>query len=327
MVKNSDFIKSLRVETLVNVFFLLYLLRDILKYMNILITGGAGFVGSALIHQLYKQGHTIIVVDIKIPPKKIIGVNYLVLDLIKESLPDDLNPIDAIIHLAGAPIFNKWTPAYKQLIIDSRIKTAQALFNYFKDKQQRPHTFISASAIGYYGDTGENVVNEKSSFGSDFLAQICYKWEKAAYNFESLGMRVICVRTGIVLGKGGGFLGQVLPLFKKGLGGKLGSGQQWFSWIYIDDLIRIYSEAINNKELQGPINAVSPGAVRNSDFTKELARVLNRPAVFTVPAFVLRFIMGEVSAIALMSQRVENTTLEKGFIKVKKISQALLKSI
>ncbi len=282
--------------------------------MKIIITGGTGFIGSKLSRELADTGHEVFVVDRRIPVVSggtLNGITYYQADLLKDSIPEVFASVEAIIHLAGASIFKRWTPSYKQLIIDSRVKSANAIFEFLREREHSLKVFVSASAIGFYGDErGEEVLTESSSVGKDFLSEVCEKWESSGHQFSQIGARTVSVRTAIVLGPGGGMMSQILPLFKMFVGGKLGSGRQWFSWIHIDDLVRVYIEALENENLSGPVNASAPNPVRNSEFTKELAKALKRPAIFTVPAFALRIMLGEFSRAVLGSQKVLPTKLQ-----------------
>jgi uncharacterized protein (TIGR01777 family) len=184
------------------------------------------------------------------------------------------------------------------------VKTARALIDAVKKAGRGPRVFVSASAVGYYGEGGEATLTESSPAGTDFLARVCREWELVAKRSEQVGMRWVSVRTGIVLGPGGGMLSKLIPVFKWGVGGALGSGKQWFSWIHIEDLLSVYVAAVTDVRLSGPVNAVAPHPVRNTEFTRVLAEVLHRPAFFHVPGFALRMVLGELANAVLMSQRV-----------------------
>lgn len=297
--------------------------------MKICITGGAGFIGSKLSELAIQSGHTVLIID-RIPPKQLMsGVDSVQTDLVTEPVPAEVLDCDAIIHLAGANIFGRWTPEYKKLILDSRTQTAAALIEAVRQAGRGPKVFVSASAVGYYGDSGENILTEASPAGTDFLAQVCAEWEAVAQTAEGAGMRWVSVRTGLVMGPGGGMLSQLVPLFKLGLGGRLGSGNQWFSWVHLDDLLNIYLAAVTDDRLNGPVNAVAPVPVRNKDFTKALGRAFHMPAVLWIPGIVLRAILGEFASAILASQRALPEKLQSiGFVfQYTTIDQALQQSI
>ncbi len=248
--------------------------------MKIAITGGSGFVGSKLAKLLVRDGHQILSLDRAAPKKQIEQVHYIKTDLIHDLPIEEYLSCDAVIHLAGVNIFGRWTPAYKKLIVSSRVETAKALIQAVKNAGKGPGVFVSASAVGYYGDGGEEVLLEGSPNGRDFLAQVCKEWEQVAAASQNAGMRWVSIRTGIVLGPGGGMLAKLLPIFRWGLGGSIGNGKQWFSWIFMDDLLRVYKTVTLDPSFSGPVNAVSPHPVRNKELTKALGRVLHRPAFF-----------------------------------------------
>jgi len=210
---------------------------------------------------------------------------------------------DAVINLAGESIAGRWTAPKKQLIRDSRVLGTKNLVNALAQLSSRPKVLISASAIGYYGDRGEETLTEDAAPGSDFLAQVCRDWENEALKAESLGMRVVRLRIGLVLGRGGGTLQALLPLFRVGLGGPLGSGRQWWSWIHRDDLCRLIVQILANENVSGPINATAPQPVRQKEFAQVLGRVLRRPAFLPTPAFALKIALGEFADGILASQR------------------------
>ena len=262
--------------------------------MKIVVTGASGFVGSKLCQVLSLAGHTVIPVSVR-----------------GGDVPPSIADCDAIIHLAGAPIFHRWSKSYKEIICDSRIKTAQAIYNFLATSEKKPSVFISASAVGFYPDGGESPLDEASPPGDSFLSSVCQKWEKITASFSSLGMRTVSVRTSLVLDLEGGALAKMVPLFKWGLGGNLGSGSQWMPWIHRDDLIQVYLLALVDPAVVGPINGVSPGSIRNSSFTRALGKFVKRPTFFSIPAFVLRLILGEFAEVLLVSQKVIPQKLER----------------
>ena len=272
--------------------------------MKICITGGSGFVGSQLAKSFVDAGHTVLILDLRSPRDEIAGVDFRKSNLVDDIPKEDFLSCDAIIHLAGVNIFGRWTEEYKKLILDSRINTARALIATVKESGRGPKVFVSASAVGYYGDGGEAELAESAPNGSDFLATVCRKWEEVARTSETAGMRWVSVRTGIVLGKGGGMLAKLLPIFKWGLGGPMGSGKQWFSWIYMDDLLNVYKTVTLDDTFSGPVNAVSPNPVRNKELAKAIGNTLKRPAFLPVPGFLLKLVMGELGSVVVMSQKV-----------------------
>jgi uncharacterized protein (TIGR01777 family) len=257
--------------------------------MNITVTGATGFIGKRLVRHLLQSGHSIHALGRKQ------GV-----ELPAESLAD----ADAVIHLAGEPVAQRWTPEAKQRIRSSRVDGTRNLVNALAKQSRRPQVLICASAIGYYGSRGGEVLTETSSPGHDFLSQVVVEWEQAAQQVEALGIRVVSLRFGVVLGTDGGALAKMLTPFRFGVGGRLASGQQWMSWIHVDDVIGLIRFALENPTIHGPMNATAPLPVTNADFTKELAAALQRPAIFPVPSFALKLLFGEMADVMLASQRV-----------------------
>jgi len=264
--------------------------------MNILITGSTGFIGSTLIHTLTGKGHKIIRLRRMQGPEP--GWSY----------PDDLDVqrIDAVVHLAGEPVANdRWSDAIKSRIIDSRVLMTRLLSERLADLNPRPKVMISASAIGYYGSRVDEVLTEDSDPGDGFLSELAVKWEKACDPARDAGIRVVNTRIGVVLGKSGGMLKRLLPLFRFGLGGILGNGSQYMSWISIDDIKGSITFLLENDDITGPVNLVGPNPVTNREFTRTLANVLSRPAFFHVPSFFIRAVLGQMAdEIILASARV-----------------------
>jgi hypothetical protein len=213
---------------------------------------------------------------------------------------------DAVVNLAGASIGGgRWNEKRKALLRTSRVDLTERLVRNLEKLARRPSVLVSASAIGYYGDRGEELLSEPSPPGNDFLSQLSAEWEAAAMGAEKLGIRTVITRFGIVLSKNGGALPQMLTPFKLGVGGRLGSGKQWMSWVALDDVVAAIRDAIETSSWRGPVNVVAPNPVRNVEFTRVLARALHRPALFPAPAFALRLILGEMAdALLLSSQRV-----------------------
>jgi uncharacterized protein len=271
--------------------------------MKIAITGGAGFIGTKLTEKLTSLGHQVVVLDRHLLHLTIPNCISIQTDLIHDLPLEELLTCDAIIHLAGANIFERWTNRYKKMIVESRVDTAKAMINAVKKAGFGPKIFISASAIGYYGNRGEQELTEDSPNGDDFLASVCSDWEVATKHAEECGMRSVSVRTGVVIGQGG-IITKLLPIYKWGIGGPVGNGRQWFSWIFIEDLMNIYIHALIDASLSGAVNAVSPIPVRNRDFARILGEVLHRPAWIPVPGFVLKMVLGELANVVLSSQKV-----------------------
>jgi uncharacterized protein (TIGR01777 family) len=221
--------------------------------------------------------------------------------------------IDAVINLAGAPIAEgRWTEERKKLLRVSRVDTTRGIVAAIFRMDSRPRVLISASAIGYYGDRGDEVLEEETPAGKGFLADLAREWEAEALKAEPLGVRVALTRFGIILAKQGGALPAMMAPFKLGAGGKLGSGRQWMSWVALDDVVAIIHRALEDDGVRGPLNVVAPNPVRNVEFTKELAAAMHRPAIFAAPAFALRLALGEMADGALLaSQRVAPAALQR----------------
>lgn len=272
--------------------------------MHILITGGTGFIGRALIKSLLAQNHQITVLS-RDPEKvrDLFAENVTPLKNLQSLTTDD--HFDVVINLAGAPIFDQlWTEKRKQIIRDSRIKLTQQLIAVIAAMQQKPALLISGSAIGYYGDQGDTELTEQSNTRADFSQQLCTDWEQAALAAEQYGLRVCLMRTGLVLGANGGILQRMLLPFKLGLGGRLGNGQQWMSWIHINDWVAIAQAMINDPRMRGAYNATAINPVTNQEFTKTLGKSLGRPTCLPTPALLLKTLLGEMSELVLGSQKV-----------------------
>ena len=273
--------------------------------MNITVTGASGFIGNHLIHELLDAGHSIHALGRKRNASLPQAVRFSEWRSAESEPPSEaLATADAIVYLAGESVAQRWTPDVKQRIRGSRVDGTQNLVNALAKQSRRPQVLVCASAIGYYGSRGDEVLTETSAPGSDFLAQVVIDWEQAARQAEALGIRVVPLRFGVVLGKGGGALAKMLPPFRLGLGGRLASGQQWMSWIHVDDVIALIRFSLDNSAARGPMNATSPHPVRNAEFTEQLAAALHRPAIFPVPKFALKTLFGEMAEAILASQRV-----------------------
>ncbi|MGD0947732.1 MAG: TIGR01777 family oxidoreductase [Candidatus Binatia bacterium] len=314
--------------------------------MRILITGATGFIGSHLVRRLLAGGHTVVALTRNVESaRRLLPVRCECRAWDPGSGPQaaDLQGVGAVVHLAGEGILDRrWTSARKQVLLESRVTGTRALVRALAalPATARPATLLSASAIGYYGDRGDEELDEAAgppaggppgrsplgrsgqvaaaasgfmlvgtrrqapAAGCNFLAEVCEAWEHEAFAAEELGVRVAIIRTGVVLGKDGGALRKMLPLFRLGVGGRLGSGRQWMSWINVGDLVGLFAHAIDHTEVSGVLNGVAPTPVTNAEFTAVLGRALRRPAVLAVPAIVLRLALGEMSTVLLASQRV-----------------------
>ena len=271
--------------------------------MRIAITGASGLIGRRLLKNLAAAGHSLRVLSrhagTNLPP----GVRLSVWDSTRGEPPaESLQDVDAVVHLAGEPVAQRWTAHARQAIRESRVTGTRNLVQALAKLPKKPEVLVCASAVGYYGDRGDEILNESSSPGGDYLAQLCVDWEKEAQSAEASGIRVVRVRTGLVLDARGGALPRMLPPFRMGLGGKLGSGQHWMSWIHLEDLAALFQFALANP-VSGPLNGVAPNPVINAGFTRALAAAVHRPAIFPVPAFALRLLFGEMAEILLASQR------------------------
>jgi uncharacterized protein (TIGR01777 family) len=298
--------------------------------MKIVVTGSTGLVGTALVNALTRDGHTVCrlvrretvtgkgkkdqqkqglagqVVDIAWDPE----------DPSASSLADSQGKVDGaegVVNLAGTSIAGgRWTTERKMLLRSSRVRTTGALVAALEKANVRPKVLVSASAIGYYGSRGEEVLTEESKCGEGFLAGVSREWEGEAVKAEALGTRVVCARFGIILTKHGGALPQMMRPFQFGVGGKIGSGQQWMSWVTLQDVIGVIRYALENAAVTGAMNVVAPQPTRNAEFTRELARAMHRPAIFSAPTFALRLALGEMAdALLLSSQRVKPALLER----------------
>lgn len=265
--------------------------------MNVAITGASGFIGRNLAAHLAAEGHTTRPISArgKIDPSALAGCH-------------------AVVHLAGEPVAQRWTAAVKQKIRASRIEGTRAVVEAIAALPQKPAVLVSASAVGYYGSRGEEIVTENAAPASDFLGELSAAWESEARSAEKFGVRVVNPRIGVVLGLGGGALKAMLPAFRLGAGGRIGSGAQWMSWIHIEDLTGLILFALSNTGIKGPVNATAPHPVINADFTRALARAVHRPAIFPVPGLALKLAMGEMSSMLLGGQRaIPKAALDAGF--------------
>ncbi|MCX7084163.1 MAG: TIGR01777 family oxidoreductase [Methylococcales bacterium] len=279
---------------------------------KVLMTGGTGFLGSVLTNSLLKRGYSVTVLS-RDHKTNINALNLKFINTLTDIRDED--HYDILINLAGAPIFDKyWTAKRKELLRESRVSTTLLLLAAIAKMPIKPKLLISGSAIGYYGEQGDNVVTEQTKPHANFSQKLCEDWESSATEATEFGLRVCLIRTGLVIGAGGGFLQRLLLPFKLGLGGRLGSGEQWMSWIHLNDWISIVLSMIDDTSMQGAYNATAPNPVTNTEFTKTLGKCLHRPTPFPVPAFLLKTLLGEMSALLLDSQKVvPNRLLEMGF--------------
>ena len=248
--------------------------------MKIAVTGASGFIGSRLMASLGKDAYAV-------------------------SLRGDLKELagaDAVVHMAGEPVSQRWTKEVREKIRASRVDGTRRLVDALR--QNPPRVLVSASAVGYYGSRGNELLTEASSPAGDFLAEVCVEWEREALRAEEFGVRVVCLRNGVVLGKGGGAMQKMLAPFKLGMGGKMGDGKQWMAWVHIVDAIGLIEFAILSAQLRGPVNVTAPDPATNAEFTRDLAAALHRPAVLPIPKFALHLLFGEMAAMLYASQRV-----------------------
>ncbi len=296
--------------------------------MRILMTGATGFIGPYLATRLQREGHSpTILIRSKEEAKGVPeGVSFLEGDPTRKGAwQSALSEHEAVINLAGASIFSKWTDQQKRLIRESRIETTRNIVEAIEPGRNPAFTLLNASAVGYYGFHEDEELTEESPPGDDFLATVALEWEQEALKAKERGARVVITRFGIVLGPGGGALGQMIPLFRKFIGGPIGSGRQWFSWVHMNDLAEAFLFLINHPEISGPVNVCSPSPVRNVDLARALGRVLHRPSLLPAPAFMIRLVLGEFGSVILKGQRVvPRRLLESGFVfRYPQIDQAL----
>ena len=280
---------------------------------KIIVTGATGSIGRRLVKELVSKGYeiTIFTRNPEQSKMKIVNANKFVKwDYDKtDEWQQYINGVDAIVHLAGANLSRRrWNNVYKKLAYDSRIISTRNLVETIKSVEQKPKVFICANAVGIYGNRYDEILDETSSLGNDFLANLCRDWENEAAKVEEIGVRRVSIRTGLVLSKDEGLLKQLYLPFKLFVGGPLAGGSQWFPWIHIDDIVGIYLHSIDNESIQGPINAASTGILRMKEFARIFGQVLNRLSIFPIPKLAMKIVAGEVADYAVMSQR---TSVEK----------------
>jgi uncharacterized protein (TIGR01777 family) len=285
--------------------------------VKILLTGGTGFVGTQLTLRLIQNGDevTILSRSAKGSGEMLHRISYLQGDPTQKGpWQEAIKGHDVIINLAGASIFAKWTEEYKGALRESRLSTTRNIVEGIPSGPSKKITLFSTSAVGYYGFCGDEELTEKSPHGEDFLAQMAVEWEGEALKAKEKGARVVITRFGIVLGEKGGALGQMIPLFKKYIGGPIGSGKQWFSWVHIKDLAEAFSFLIQHPEVSGPVNVCAPNPVRNKDLAKAIGKALHRPSFMPAPGFMVKLVLGEFGSVILEGQKViPKRLLDSGF--------------
>jgi uncharacterized protein (TIGR01777 family) len=272
------------------------------RAMRVLIAGGSGLVGRSLARTLRAAGFEVRRLVRRAPS----APDEIAWDPARGHLdPGALAGVEGVVNLSGRSLFAPWTRRVKAEIMDSRVRPTRLLVETVAAVEPRPRVLVSASAVGYYGSRGDEVLTEASSPGTGFLAEVAQAWEAEARRAAQSGIRVVCARFGLVLARGGGALGAMAPLFRLGLGGPLGRGQHWWSWIHIDDLVSAITTALSSPSLEGPVNLVAPTPVTNREFARTLAGALHRPALVPAPAFAVRLVLGEMAEeMILASQRV-----------------------
>ena len=296
--------------------------------MKLLLLGCTGLIGCELVPLLQKKGHELTIIsrqkfknlDLGIKGNKI---NYIQLDpsilnnWSNVNLLEELKSSEGVINLAGEPIASKrWTREHCSKLVNSRRLSTQGLINAIKETKSSPKVLINGSAIGYYGTSYEEIFDEDSPKGNDFLSKICTEWEDSAYQLKS-STRLLIIRTGIVIAKDGGALGKMIPIFRSGFGGAIGSGEQWMSWIHRNDLCNMIAEGLTNNSWSGVINGVAPNPVKMKEFSQTLGNCLNRPSLIPVPGLILKFLLGDGAKVVLEGQYVKSNRLNKVGFKFK----------
>ncbi len=275
--------------------------------MRVIVAGASGLIGRKLCAKLRQRGDSVVALVRRVEPSAAwaAGLEQLAWDGRSQGgWSSAIDGADAVVSLAGAPVGGKrWSEAYKREILDSRVLSSRALVEAMRAAKARPRAFVAGSAIGFYGFHGDEVIDESAAPGSDFLADVCRQWEDESRKADALSVRTVLLRTGIVLAREGGALQQMLPPFKAFVGGPIGDGKQWFSWIHVDDEVGLIEHALD-RELRGPLNATAPEAVTMKDFCKALGRALGRPSWLPVPGFALRVGLGEFASMLTEGQRV-----------------------
>jgi len=282
--------------------------------MKCVISGGTGFIGRRIVDRLLRDQHYVGVWSRQPGREKRAAVASFSWDPMHGEPPaESINTMDAVIHLAGEPVAQRWNAEVKRRILDSRVLGTRALVDAISRVRHKPKVFVCASAIGYYGDRGDEVLTESSTPGSGFLADVCRGWEKEADRAAEFGLRVIKLRIGFVLGRDGGALAQMVPAFRAFAGGRLGSGKQWMPWIHVNDVAEMFVHVVEN-DIAGVLNAAAPNPVTNAVFTREMGKALHRPALFAIPPFALKLAFGELGQHMLDSSRViPEAAMKAGF--------------
>ncbi len=282
--------------------------------MNCLLTGATGFIGSHLVDHLLANGHSVNYVARQRSNRLDTRAAFHYWDRQEEPRLESVPRPDAVFHLAGEPVSQRWMEDVKKRIVESRVDGTRKLVSAIGKLKHKPSVLVSTSAVGFYGDRGDQVLTEASSAGEGFLAEVCEAWEREATKASEFGLRVALLRVATVLGKGGGALKPMLVPFKLGVGGRFGSGKQWMPWIHLDDVVALYVFAAENASAQGPLNAAAPETVTNEKFTRTLGKVLGRPTIIPAPRFALRAALGELADFVLSSERVvPEATEQAGF--------------
>jgi len=284
--------------------------------MKVLVTGATGFIGKVVVRQLLQAGDEVVILTRNIPKAALtLGseCKYFQWANTNEAPPAEaFEGVEGVINLMGEGIAaEKWTEEQKKKIYDSRIESTKNLVNAISKMDKQLQAFVSGSAIGIYGNRGPEDINEKSDLGNDFLSNVCKDWEAEAARVKPLTRRLVFVRTGVVLGRNGGALEKMLPIFKLGVGGPVGTGNQYMSWIHVEDIAAMFVEALKNKDMSGVYNGTAPYPATNREFSKALGKILKRPAILPAPAFALKFAFGEMSAILLEGQKVLPTKFKE----------------
>ncbi len=283
--------------------------------MRVFVTGATGFIGRALVSELQRERHTVVAwVRSESRARARLGAEIETVDAASGpgGMTAALERCDAVVNLAGEPLLGgRWTSARRATLHESRVGLTAELVRALDAARQRPRVLVSGSAVGYYGNRADEILTEDSARGSGFLADLCRDWEDEARKAEALGVRVVVLRTGVVLGRDGGALAQMLPAFRLGAGGPIGSGRQYLPWIHLHDLVALVVTALGGDQFRGPVNAVGPEPVTSRDFARALGRALRRPAVLPTPALALRVIFGQAAEVLLASQRVVPAALER----------------
>jgi hypothetical protein len=272
--------------------------------MDYLITGASGFIGQRLVNRLLASGNEVNYLGRRRSSRLDSRAAFHRWDAGQAPPLDSVPSVDAILHLAGEPIAQRWNSDVRRRIRESRVEGTRQLVSAIAGLRHKPSVLISASAVGYYGDGGDEILTESSMPGNDFLAQLCVDWEQEALRAREVGLRVVLIRIATVLGREGGALKQMLSAFRLGIGGKFGNGRQWMPWIHLDDLVELLIFSAENPSVEGPLNGSAPRPVTNAEFTRVLAAAVHRPAIFPIPKFALKLALGEVAEFVFKSERV-----------------------